>query len=129
MEPCIFLLQPCFIYTEGTRNPLSLDKTGTKQQGTVSLFTTLRQHLVPKSFSLCSLIPMFSFSQCQLFFPPHKPDVAEVLFIFTVIKCLLGNLESKLCSEQQKECNVISCKSVPTAPVSISTQEPKQHRQ
>lgn len=69
---------------------------------------------------------VFPFS-VPAFFPPHKPDVAEVLFIFTVIKYLLGNSESKLCSEQQKECNVSSCKILPTVPVSISTQEPKQH--
>lgn len=91
------------------------------------MFTTLRQHLVPKSFSLCSVIPVFCLSQCQHFPPPHKPDVAEVLFIFTVFKCLLGNSESELCSEQQQECNVSSCKFLPTATVSIPTQEPKQH--
>lgn len=102
LESCISLLQPCFIYKEGTWSRVSVNKTGMKQQEMAPLFTILSQHLIQNLFFYIPSFLCFPFLSVSFF---HQPDVIRVFFILLLNLCLLGNLGSKLSYKQQSKCN------------------------
>lgn len=126
MEPRISLLAAP-LYLQRRYMKLSFLGQNRNETAGISFFV----HNSEPTFSLKTFFFMF-FHSCifpfsalvGVFFPPINQMYVGILVFFTLIKCLLGNLESKLSSEHQKECNVSSYKFVPTVPVSISTQSP-----
>lgn len=127
MEPCISLLAALLYLQRRYMEPSFLGQNRNETGGN-SFFV----HNSEPAFSLKTFFSMF-FHSCIFpfsalafffFFPPINQMYVGVLGFFTLLKCLLGNLESKLSSEHQKEWNLSSYKFVPTVAVSISTQSP-----